>query len=41
VELGKEVEALVPKAITFLEQYPYGGNVCERQNMIERGWGGV
>jgi len=37
MELGKEVEALDQKAITLLEQSPYAGNVCERQDMIERG----
>ena len=37
VQLGKEVVELVPKAIAFLEQYPFHGNVRELQNMIERG----
>jgi len=39
VELGKEVEALDPKAITLLEQCPYAGNISEcqdMQDMIER-----
>ena len=37
VELGKEVQALDPKAITVLEQCPYAGNISECQDMIERG----
>ena len=39
VKLGKEVEALDPKAITLLEQCPYAGNISEcqdMQDMIER-----
>ena len=32
----KEVVELDPRAIAFLEQYPFPGNVRELQNMIER-----
>jgi DNA-binding NtrC family response regulator len=32
----KEVMELDPRAIAFLEQYPFPGNVRELQNMIER-----
>ena len=37
VDPGKELVELVPKAIAFLEPYPFPGNVRELQNKIERG----
>jgi transcriptional regulator with GAF, ATPase, and Fis domain len=36
VEIGKEIKGVAPDVMSFLESYPYPGNVRELENMIER-----
>jgi DNA-binding NtrC family response regulator len=35
-ELGKEIRGVTPDIISFLEEYPFPGNVRELENVIER-----
>ncbi|MBT0663354.1 sigma-54 dependent transcriptional regulator [Geobacter pelophilus] len=35
-ELGKEIRGVTPDVISFLEEYPFPGNVRELENIIER-----
>lgn len=35
-EIGKEIRGIAPDALTFLEEYPFPGNVRELENTIER-----
>jgi DNA-binding NtrC family response regulator len=36
VEIGKSIKGFAPDVMSFLENYPYPGNVRELENMIER-----